>query len=691
MKRTRRAWLLAPLLLLPALALGTLAVAGADQNEPVTIEIPLLRVGDSFTFNHTTAAQLNCNTGECLFPEGIETRTFIGRVASGWASGVDRYGIPRQTETFLEERWLGEALEEAAVCHRLPYGVEAIRRDIESTTWLAGSGRAQSSDHVQLETVSGSYRAVPTTTFYGGTCLGVHGYLGSLLREGDRIDLRRLVGDDGRDVGDILSSPAQATSFHGRPALAFDFSSDSPGSRVKRYVLADGIPVIVRSEVMDAPVGRPYLNLLVGFRQGAGAFLTPLEGGRLPDINPRASLVPYSPLVVDDAAYGFAYRAQEAWDALMADPRGNLAPFLASRPGAYIARWEYSVSGYSDLFRHGASDGAWTFEVAHEGRFIFIRSERGALLDVPAALKVTENLFLEESEGLETIHKRPDMPDLVPDSYSLLAAAVGGGVDANDMPGVMWSVSRSQDGRPNGFAVFSSGAGWRTGETEDGVGVHMDPLAAGATSILAKSREVRREPLVSLGERPEPLAAGSPASASGFGLLAESPRGIQLSAAAAGIGLLALLVAKLLLPLYTRLGRNRVLDHPVRARLYEQVRSEPGIRQGQIVDFLGIGDGAARRHIEVLRRHGFIVEARLGGLVGYYVTGDLPPRVARQALLLQSDGAKRVHDLLRREPHLSLREAARRLGMTAPGVHRHRKRLREAGLLGEDASFGVAA
>ena len=153
-----------------------------------------------------------------------------------------------------------------------------------------------------------------------------------------------------------------------------------------------------------------------------------------------------------------------------------------------------------------------------------------------------------------------------------------------------------------------------------------------------------------------------------------------LAVGAAGL-VLALAVKLVLLPLYTRLSRDRLLKHPMRARLIEIVRREPGIHFAGLACEAGFTEGATRHHVAKLVAGGHLAELRDEGFARLYVAGSVPPEAARRFSALRGATHRRVYELFAAEPRLSLREAARRLGLSAPTVFRSVRKLRAAGLL----------
>lgn len=137
----------------------------------------------------------------------------------------------------------------------------------------------------------------------------------------------------------------------------------------------------------------------------------------------------------------------------------------------------------------------------------------------------------------------------------------------------------------------------------------------------------------------------------------------------------------LLLPLFTRLRREDLLKNPVRARLFARIEAQPGVHLRALDAHAGVGSGAVRHHLGQLVRHGLVREARVGARLRYWPAEGAPREETPPAEALRDARLRAVHDLLSREPGLSVRRAAERLGMSPSSLQRARVRLRHEGLL----------
>jgi predicted transcriptional regulator len=137
---------------------------------------------------------------------------------------------------------------------------------------------------------------------------------------------------------------------------------------------------------------------------------------------------------------------------------------------------------------------------------------------------------------------------------------------------------------------------------------------------------------------------------------------------------------KLLVPLYTRLDRSRLLGHPLRAKLLALVEAEPGIHLEAAQMQLGASAGTVAHHVRLLGKSGLLREARDGRFHRLYPPDADAARIARDAALRPERSAA-FYALVQRQPGIGLREAARQLGVPASSLQWHASRLAAAGLV----------
>lgn len=677
-----RPLLLALLLLLPTAAAAS---APAPAPEPDGIRVEPFRVGDRLRY---------------------ETMPGVGHLLEvlGPSDVVDLHGVLRPARAFRHELMRDNVIVGGEVCHVAgPYPLR--REDAWGRTVSGGPGEPgragedapgasllYPTDHVVGLAIQSDFPFSCFQTMMGQTTLGGRAFApGDRLRPADLHPERAPTRDD-------VSQPALATTFHGRPALEFRFN-DTNGGTVA-YVLADGLPGIVASIR-----GRGTIQLS-GYQPGSGPAVDVAPSAGFPSGRNRAlAFTPHAPTTLDDAALGLAYPFAEAFEALRPDIRA----WLRAHPDAVLTyasydRWQSpdgaEVGSPSSGVRAGdafETDGGWRLILtdgaasidATTTRVSGLRAPDGPLANTP--VKTTRN----HVRDVDDPEKPPALPQVV-DGEGLARLAEAHGVRVGTVESLRWRAWVDKDGDPHGRVMISDVATHADGQKGNVAGRMTEIVPEnGAVRAVWTTTRTPQEPLL-LGILPgrddgispalRPAGAEAPLLVQrGEGLAPTAAFGtaaVVAGAAAATALLLVLLALKLVLPLYSRLRRERLLDHPARARLVELARAKPGIRHAELIAALDLSRGTVEHHLDQLVRHGHLVPLRQdGGILAYCVTGALPPDEARRLALLRRGHLAAVHDLYRAEPTLSLREAARRLGIRAPSVHKARRKLEAEGIL----------
>lgn len=666
-------------LLVAALLLPTASAGWFTRDEPLTVTVGASRVGDLLQYEED-ALDVQWEPREGQQPEMRQrevTWTYVVQV-EGFARVTDKYGLEREAVAHRVDRREGDSLVASERCYALPGGNVSVRRDRlygdgEASGWGYGSTGLGPVDIQKQETRSFQQQLA---SYYAAPCHGQNAWAGRVLREGDTLTFADALSIEDPRVPDVVSAPAVRAEFHGRPALAFvlDLAPVAPGY-VLTVTFADGLPGIVRSVSQSPDTERPYRIELTGYAAGQGAELPAPSGARLPATNPTAPTRTVDRLSFDTSAYGLDYPYEDAYAALLADPTTGVKAFLDAHPGAYLMHASYSGFDETDATGTRTTGGDWVvwFEDKDAGFYATtaLRVSHVGPLSIPRPASINRGMATEGAP----FDALPTLPKESAGSATFAALAKSNGVDR--VRSVSYFVFATPEWT-DGYLLLSTsaqadGSAGRAVEQE----AAFDAFAGGLQETRTTETLTRTSGLLA----PPGGTLGEP-RVSTLGALAGPGVGVGLGVGAAtGLALLVVAIKFLLVPLFTRLVRARLLDNPVRARLYERVRAEPGIRQAELVDFLGVGEGTTRHHLAQLVKHRYVVEARDGAVPTYYAAGEVPPDVARRAAVLRSASAKRVYDLYAAEPGLSLREAAARLDMRAPSVHRQRRKLQDAGLL----------
>ncbi len=118
----------------------------------------------------------------------------------------------------------------------------------------------------------------------------------------------------------------------------------------------------------------------------------------------------------------------------------------------------------------------------------------------------------------------------------------------------------------------------------------------------------------------------------------------------------------LFFPLYTRLRRERVLDHFVRGQIYGAVRTRPGLSFAELRRLLGLSNGSLAYHLQVLEVQGFLRSYR-DGVRRCYVSAEVTQAPEPEGIRL-SDLQHRLLERLRRDPEATQQSLATEVGVT---------------------------
>lgn len=684
-----RTTLVLTLLACAALLAGGFLVAASPDLRPLTLERgddrPLFGAGGDVRPAPTVAGDALRYERAWAGDEGYQETETLLVVAEGASRAVDAFGSERDTVAFVATAGTGEDATYALRCHVLAGAPDLVRSDVIAGEVLQ-RGSGQWFGPLQLATLESSAAEMYAKTRFFGGCPGANPLGGMVLREGDTLasDVALLgIGLRARGVLDT-SLPAARDTVEGRDALTFVLPPAEGDGRGIAVTFADGLPGVVRVVAEDAgtvcfefgcvTTEEPLTVTLQGYAPGQGETLAGGLDARLPDAHPDG-LVPLDALRVDDGAFALSYPYDDAFAAVVADPSLCVGAFLREHRDAFLARASFDPNERDPAAPLAETDGGWRLlfvtpdGAACEALAIRVRSPIAGLPGV-ARNYPEEPLGRGDLLGLPT-----EAPTLgIPGALAARLVALEG-QDPRASQAFSYVVLPTTPPRAILEVSEVPYFGGSESGTVEGTMTEVDLSTGARLAILEGTSTTSKD--VTLGSG----AMGFPSEQRSFAALVGGPTlGQGLGVGLIALGLLAL-VKLVIAPLYTRLVRSALLDNPVRARLFEQVRREPGIHRADLIDYAGVGVGATTRHLDQLVRHRYLVALPTDGFVRYFAAGDVPPTLARREALLHAGSHRRVYELYAAEPGLSLREAASRLGMSAPSVHRAKKRLEAAGLL----------
>jgi DNA-binding MarR family transcriptional regulator len=219
-----------------------------------------------------------------------------------------------------------------------------------------------------------------------------------------------------------------------------------------------------------------------------------------------------------------------------------------------------------------------------------------------------------------------------------------------------WETTTALDGTFSLTAI----APFKTGKFEVRVVANMTPFSAEATS----QHEVQKEETVA-GPVSMPLVAG----------VATATAGLIAIGAVGSTDLGRYKFFTLLIPLFTRLRRPKILDHFERGRIYEHIRKTPGDSYSSIRKALGLKNGALAHHLRVLEAHEYIVSRRDGMYRRFYPKGMRIPEGGHKSIQEQ------LLEMIMSNPRITQKEMAERVGIDRSTVNYHIKILMAMGVI----------
>lgn len=123
----------------------------------------------------------------------------------------------------------------------------------------------------------------------------------------------------------------------------------------------------------------------------------------------------------------------------------------------------------------------------------------------------------------------------------------------------------------------------------------------------------------------------------------------------------------LLVPLYSRIRKEKTLDNYIRGQIHGYVLAKPGCHYNQIKQTLNLNNGTLAYHLRKLEREEFIKSERDGMYKRFYPIGlKIPKRTIKLSAM-----QKRILEAIAMNPGISQKEVANEVGISAPAVIYH--------------------
>jgi predicted transcriptional regulator len=127
---------------------------------------------------------------------------------------------------------------------------------------------------------------------------------------------------------------------------------------------------------------------------------------------------------------------------------------------------------------------------------------------------------------------------------------------------------------------------------------------------------------------------------------------------------------------YTKMRRDRLLDHDTRNRIYEYINRNPGTHYRAVMNDLGLHMGTLTHHVNMLEQQRYIKSYQDGMYRRFY-----PIDTKIETGLILSDIQKKILRTIQGNPGISQTGIAKNLGQTRKIVHYHIKLLADAGFV----------
>jgi DNA-binding MarR family transcriptional regulator len=131
-----------------------------------------------------------------------------------------------------------------------------------------------------------------------------------------------------------------------------------------------------------------------------------------------------------------------------------------------------------------------------------------------------------------------------------------------------------------------------------------------------------------------------------------------------------------LVPLYSKLNKEKVLNQFLRGQIYGYIMAYPGENYSSIKKAMGVENGTLTHHLYILEREGFVTSRVDGRNKRFYPSG-----VTREKKTKASMIQKAILKMIRQSPKLTQTEIAEALGTSKQVVNYHIKSLQKVGLL----------
>ncbi|MHB8633444.1 MAG: winged helix-turn-helix transcriptional regulator [Thermoplasmatota archaeon] len=142
--------------------------------------------------------------------------------------------------------------------------------------------------------------------------------------------------------------------------------------------------------------------------------------------------------------------------------------------------------------------------------------------------------------------------------------------------------------------------------------------------------------------------------------------------------------AMALLPGFTRLREEEILNNPVRGTMVQAIRSEPGITPPELQRLTKAGWSTVVYHLSVLERSKLVSSTIDGRHKRFFPSDGIPRDQRGRIAAMRNKRTAHLYGIISGEPGIGPSDLCRRLGVGRSTIYWHVERLERAGLIGRD-------
>lgn len=235
----------------------------------------------------------------------------------------------------------------------------------------------------------------------------------------------------------------------------------------------------------------------------------------------------------------------------------------------------------------------------------------------------------------------------------------------------------TEPGFVESIGIFVGDVGKEMGKGADAVGGAVASTFLGIGALVVGALRGLAEALVQV--KPRQVDSTTYAAMAG-GAVGAAALGAQVGAAWAWKKLFPLGLGGL--GLFSRIDKDELLENDRRARIFELIKSNPGIHLSEIARELDFAWGTTLHHLRKLRADRLILYKEMGHHKSFFVNGSGLSEKQMEAMSLIKNGTlSRLAQYLENHPRVSLKELSEALQISPPLAAFHIRKLEKAGLV----------